>query len=80
MAAPAACCRGGSRWGRIHADIRAAGSTRRCGPGMAMERPIAYDRLAREDRFVRMRARRLTEFLAEQGLSPCPDLLPAVGR
>lgn len=26
-----------------------------------MERPIAYDRLAREDRFVRMRVRRLAE-------------------
>jgi uncharacterized ferritin-like protein (DUF455 family) len=39
-----------------------------------MERPIAYDKLAREDRFVRMRARRVAELRMEQGLSPFPDL------
>jgi len=39
-----------------------------------MERPIAYDKLAREDRFVRMRARRVGELRAEQGLPPMPDL------
>ena len=39
-----------------------------------MERPIAYDRLAREDRFVRMRARRVAEIRMEQGLPPLPDL------
>ena len=35
-----------------------------------MERPIAYDKLAREDRFVRMRARRVGEIRMEQGLPP----------
>jgi hypothetical protein len=39
-----------------------------------MERPIAYDKLAREDRFVRMRARRVGEIRAEQGLPRMPDL------
>jgi len=39
-----------------------------------MERPIAYDKLAREDRFVRMRARRVGEIRAEQGLPLMPDL------
>jgi uncharacterized ferritin-like protein (DUF455 family) len=39
-----------------------------------MERPIAYDRLAREDRFVRMRARRVGELRMAQGLPPMPDL------
>lgn len=39
-----------------------------------MERPIAYDRLSREDRFVRMRARRLAEIRVEQGRLPFPDL------
>jgi uncharacterized ferritin-like protein (DUF455 family) len=39
-----------------------------------MERPIPYDRLAREDRFVRMRARRVAELRREQGLPPFPDL------
>ncbi len=39
-----------------------------------MERPIAYDKLAREDRFVRMRARRVAEIRMEQGLPPFPDL------
>src|SRR5574342_819173 len=38
-----------------------------------MERPIAYDKLAREDRFVRMRARRVGEVRAEQGLPVMPD-------
>jgi uncharacterized ferritin-like protein (DUF455 family) len=39
-----------------------------------MERPIAYDKLAREDRFVRMRARDVAERRVEQGLAPFPDL------
>src|SRR5688500_6742524 len=39
-----------------------------------MERPIAYDKLAREDRFVRMRARDVAQLKIEQGLSPFPDL------
>ncbi|MFQ5898024.1 MAG: DUF455 family protein [Candidatus Methylomirabilia bacterium] len=39
-----------------------------------MDRPIAYDKLAREDRFVRMRARRVGEVRVEQGLSPFPEL------
>jgi uncharacterized ferritin-like protein (DUF455 family) len=39
-----------------------------------MDRPIAYDKLAREDRFVRMRARRVSELRLAQGLSPFPDL------
>jgi hypothetical protein len=39
-----------------------------------MDRPIAYDKLAREDRFVRMRARRVGEIRAEQGLPRMPDL------
>jgi uncharacterized ferritin-like protein (DUF455 family) len=39
-----------------------------------MERPIAYDRLAREDRFVRMRARRVGELRLAQGLPVLPDL------
>src|ERR671929_460101 len=40
-----------------------------------MERPIAYDKLAREDRFVRMRARDVAELKVSQGLPPFPDLL-----
>lgn len=39
-----------------------------------MDRPIAYDKLAREDRFVRMRARRIAEIRMAQGLPPFPDL------
>lgn len=39
-----------------------------------MDRPIAYDQLARDDRFVRMRARRVGEIRLEQGLPPFPDL------
>src|SRR5881296_890062 len=39
-----------------------------------MDRPIAYDKLAREDRFVRMRAREVAELKVEQGLPPFPDL------
>ena len=39
-----------------------------------MDRPIAYDKLAREDRFVRMRARDVGNLKVEQGLSPFPDL------
>ena len=39
-----------------------------------MERPIAYDKLAREDRFVRMRARDVAELKVAQGLSPFPSL------
>ncbi|MGH7386474.1 MAG: DUF455 family protein, partial [Candidatus Rokuibacteriota bacterium] len=40
-----------------------------------MERPIAYDKLAREDRLVRMRARDVAQLKIEQGLPPFPDLL-----
>ena len=39
-----------------------------------MERPIAYDKLAREDRFVRMRARDVAGLKIEQELPPFPDL------
>ncbi|MCI0547088.1 MAG: ferritin-like domain-containing protein [Candidatus Rokubacteria bacterium] len=39
-----------------------------------MERQIAYDKLAREDRFVRMRARDVAQLKLDQGLSPFPDL------
>src|SRR5499426_3967573 len=39
-----------------------------------MDRPIAYDRLAREDRFVRMRTRDVAGSKVEQGLAPFPDL------
>jgi uncharacterized ferritin-like protein (DUF455 family) len=39
-----------------------------------MDRPIAYDKLAREDRFVRMRGRRVAELRVEQGLPPLADL------
>jgi uncharacterized ferritin-like protein (DUF455 family) len=39
-----------------------------------MDRPIAYDKLAREDRFVRMRARDVASLKVEQGLRPFPDL------
>src|SRR3989442_996656 len=39
-----------------------------------MERPIAYDKLAREDRWVRMRAREVAESKIEQALPPFPDL------
>jgi uncharacterized ferritin-like protein (DUF455 family) len=39
-----------------------------------VDRPIAYDKLAREDRFVRMRARRVAELRVAQGLPPLPDL------
>ena len=35
-----------------------------------MDRPIAYDKLAREDRFVRMRAREVRDLRVEQGLAP----------
>jgi len=40
-----------------------------------VDRPIAYDKLARDDRFVRMRAREVGEIKVEQGLPPFPDLL-----
>jgi len=40
-----------------------------------MERPIAYDKLAREDRLVRMRAREVAQLKVDQGLPPFPDLL-----
>ena len=40
-----------------------------------MDRPIAYDKLAREDRFVRMRAREVAQVKVEQGLPPFPGLL-----
>jgi uncharacterized ferritin-like protein (DUF455 family) len=39
-----------------------------------MDRPIAYDKLAREERFVRMRARDVAQLKIEQGLTPFPDL------
>jgi uncharacterized ferritin-like protein (DUF455 family) len=39
-----------------------------------MERPIAYDKLAREDRFIRMRARDVAQAKVDQGLPPFPDL------
>src|SRR5215475_9664070 len=39
-----------------------------------MERQIAYDKLAREDRFVRMRAREVAESKVSQGLTPFPEL------
>src|SRR5262249_53548791 len=42
--------------------------------GPPMERPIAYDKLAREDRFVRMRSRDTAALKVEQGLPPFPDL------
>ena len=40
-----------------------------------MDRPIAYDKLAREDRFIRMRARDVAQLKMEQGLPPFPDLV-----
>ena len=39
-----------------------------------MDRPIAYDKLAREDRFVRMRTRDVANAKIEQGMPPFPDL------
>src|SRR5438876_8247071 len=39
-----------------------------------MERPIAYDKLAREERFVRKRARDIAELRMAQGLSPMATL------
>ncbi|MEK7715602.1 MAG: hypothetical protein AAB387_09145, partial [candidate division NC10 bacterium] len=39
-----------------------------------MERQIAYDKLARDDRFVRMRARDVAQLKIDQGLPPFPDL------
>ena len=39
-----------------------------------MDRPIAYDKLAREDRFIRMRARDVAQCKIDQGLPPFPDL------
>src|SRR5688572_23991777 len=39
-----------------------------------MERPIPYDKLAREDRFVRRRARDVGALRMEQGLPPMADL------
>src|SRR5512145_223070 len=39
-----------------------------------MERPIAYDKLAREERFVRARARDVGALRLAQGLSPMADL------
>src|SRR5499425_2504392 len=39
-----------------------------------MEGQIAYDKLAREDRFVRMRAREVAESKISQGLTPFPEL------
>jgi len=40
-----------------------------------MGQPIAYDRLAREDRFVRLRPREVAELRVEQGLPPFPGLV-----
>jgi hypothetical protein len=39
-----------------------------------MTAPIAYDKLAREERFVRMRARDVASRRVEQGLPAFPDL------
>ena len=39
-----------------------------------MDRPVAYDKLAREERVVRMRARDVAEAKIEQGLPLFPDL------
>jgi uncharacterized ferritin-like protein (DUF455 family) len=39
-----------------------------------MERQIAYDKLAREDRMIRMRARDVAQAKIEQGFPPFPDL------
>jgi uncharacterized ferritin-like protein (DUF455 family) len=39
-----------------------------------MERQIAYDKLAREERFVRMRARDVAQLKIDQNLAPFPDL------
>src|SRR2546425_1230866 len=39
-----------------------------------MERPIAYDKLAREERFVRKRARDIADLRMAQGLSPMATL------
>src|SRR4030095_8693568 len=39
-----------------------------------MDRPIAYNKLARADRFVRMRAREVAELKVAQGRPPFPDL------
>src|SRR6266508_911297 len=39
-----------------------------------MDRPIPYDKLARADRFVRMRARDVAQLKVEQGLPRFPDL------
>ena len=44
-----------------------------------MDRPIAYDKLAREERFVRMRARDVGGLRVEQGLPPFPDLTSRQG-
>src|SRR6266508_2326888 len=40
-----------------------------------MQRQIAYDKLAREARFVRRRAREVAQAKIDQGLTPFPDLL-----
>jgi uncharacterized ferritin-like protein (DUF455 family) len=39
-----------------------------------MQKFLAYDKLAREDRFIRMRARRVAEIRVEQGLPAFPDM------
>jgi uncharacterized ferritin-like protein (DUF455 family) len=39
-----------------------------------MDRPIAYDKLAREDRMIRLRARDVAQAKIDQGLAPFPDL------
>lgn len=39
-----------------------------------MQKFLAYDKLAREDRFIRMRTRRVAEIRLEQGLPAFPDM------
>src|SRR4029453_16927563 len=43
-------------------------------PEAPMDRPIAYDKLAREERFVRMRGREVAELKVARVLPPFPDL------
>ena len=45
-----------------------------------MERQIAFDKLAREDRMVRMRAREVAESKISQGLPPCWMRRLTIGR
>jgi hypothetical protein len=39
-----------------------------------MQKFLTYDKLAREDRFIRMRVRRVAENRTQQGLLPFPDM------